>query len=151
MVVHLWLGYLICNLACGEGCDWYCASTGDLDNQVRTPRTDGSGKPRVSHYKDVRARWENAHFNRPSGDEVGTATSWVPQSKPIWIMEAGCPAIDKGSHQPDVFYNPKSFESAVPYDSEGHRDDFMQRRNIQAMVESLDPSHVGYAEDANPT
>ena len=66
-------------------------------------------------------------------------------------MEAGCPAIDKGANQPNVFYDPKSSESAVPYDSEEHRDDLMQRRYIQAVVEGLDPSHAGYVEDANPT
>ena len=145
------LGYLKSNLAGGEGYDWYYASTEDRDNQVRTPITDGSGKPWVFRYKDVRAWWENAHYNRPAGVEVGTATSWVPQSKPIWIMEAGCPAIDKGANQPNVFYDPKSSESAVPYDSEEHRDDLMQRRYIQAVVEGLDPSHAGYVEDANPT
>ena len=145
------LDYLKSNLVGGEGFDWYYASVEDRDHQVRTPITDGDGKPWIYRYKDVRAWWENLHYNRPAGVETGVSTSWVPQSKPIWIMETGCPAIDKGANQPNVFYDPKSSESAVPYFSEEHRDDLVQRRYIQAVVEGLDPSHSGYVEDANPT
>jgi hypothetical protein len=27
-------------------------------------------------------------------------TAWVPQSKPVWFTELGCPAIDRGTNQP---------------------------------------------------
>ncbi|MEM6496286.1 MAG: glycoside hydrolase/phage tail family protein [Pseudomonadota bacterium] len=144
------LGYLKSNLFGGEGFDWYYVSSEDRDAQLRTEITDGSGKPWVFRYKDIRSWWTNAHFNRPGGVEASQPTDWTPQSKPIWIMETGCPAIDKGANQPNVFYDPKSSESAVPYFSEAHRDDLMQRRYIQAIVEGFDPTHAGYIADSNP-
>jgi hypothetical protein len=52
---------------------------------------------------------------RPSGrGGERTPTAWAPQSKPIWFTELGCPAIDRGTNQPNVFFDPKSSESFVP-------------------------------------
>ena len=108
------LAYLKANLAAGEGFDWYYASDADRAAQVRTPITDGAGKPWVFRYKDIKSWWSNPHFNRPGGIESTTPTAWVPQSKPFWFMEIGCPAIDKGANQPNVFIDPKSSEIASP-------------------------------------
>lgn len=101
-------------------------------------------------FKDIRNWWLNQHFNRPGGIESGSPTAWVPQSKPFWFMELGCPAVDKGANQPNVFIDPKSSESHLPYFSHGKRDDFMQRRYLQAFHEGLDPAHDNYIADANP-
>jgi hypothetical protein len=46
-------------------------------------------------------------------------TAWVPRSKPFWFTEYGCAAIDRGTNQPNVFLDPKSSESALPYFSRG--------------------------------
>ncbi len=137
--------YLASNIEAGEGYDWYYASESDRINQVRTPITDGLGKPWVYRYKDIRNWWLNQHFNRTSdGAEVALPTAWVPQSKPFWMTEIGCPAIDKGTNQPNVFVDPKSSESFFPYFSLGTRDDLMQRRYIAAL-------HTWYAVEAqNP-
>ncbi len=121
------LNYLTGNLRGGEGFDWYYASGADRDAQVRSPITDGAGKPWVFRYKDIKSWWLNAHYDRPGGVESGTPTDWVPQSKPFWLMEIGCPAVDKGANQPNVFVDPKSSETALPYYSRGSRDDVMQR------------------------
>ena len=83
--------------------------------------------------------------------ESDTPTAWIPQSKPIWLTEVGCPAIDKGANQPNVFVDPKSVESQEPYYSSGIRDDLIQRLYLQALIEGLDPAHVGYVDGANPT
>ncbi|SMD01086.1 GTA TIM-barrel-like domain-containing protein [Primorskyibacter flagellatus] len=84
--------YLQANIAGGEGFDWFYASAADRFAQVRTPITDGAAsKPWVFRYKDLRAWWSNAHYDRPGGVESGTPTAWVPQSKPIWFTELGCP------------------------------------------------------------
>jgi len=126
--------YLEANIERGEGFDWYYASQSDRDAQTRTPITDGAyGKPWVFRFKDVRAWWSNPHFNRPGGVESGTPTAWAPQSKPIRFTEAGCPAVDKGTNQPNVFVDPKSSESNLPYYSRGARDDFIQRRYVEAL------------------
>lgn len=130
------LDYLQGNIAGGELFDWFYASAADRAAQVRSPITDGAyGKPWVYRPKDLVSWWSNAHYDRPGGTEAGSATDWTPESKPIWFTETGCPAIDKGANQPNVFYDPKSAESAFPYFSNGSRDDFMQRRFIEAHLD----------------
>ncbi len=64
-----------------------------------------------------------------------SSTPWVPRSKPIRFTEFGCPAVDKGTNQPNVFYDPKSSESALPYYSAGVRDDAIQRQYLAAHLE----------------
>lgn len=144
------LAYLKSNLFAGEGFDWYYASAADRDAQLRTPITDGSGKPWVFRYKDLRSWWSNLHHDRPGGVEQPAPTGWLPQSKPVWLTEIGCPAVDKGANQPNVFIDPKSSESFLPYYSRGERDDLMQRRYLQAILEAFDPTHPEYVEGANP-
>ena len=64
--------------------------------------------------------------------EGKSSTAWVPESKPIRFTEFGCPAIDRGTNQPNVFFDPKSSESAAPYFSRGWRDDAIQRAYLEA-------------------
>ncbi len=144
------LAYLKGNIEGGEGYDWYYASDADRASQTRTPITDGAGKPWVFRYKDLRSWWSNPHYDRPGGTESGTPTAWTPESKPVWFTELGCPAIDKGSNQPNVFYDPKSSESFFPYFSRGVRDDLIQRRHLRAFLEWYDESHADFAEAQNP-
>jgi hypothetical protein len=129
------LDYLRGNVEGGEGYDWFYASAADREAQVRTPITDGAaGKPWVFRYKDVRRWWSISHRNRPGGVESGATTAWVPESKPIRFTEIGCPAVDRGPNQPNVFYDPKSAESFLPYFSRGWRDDAVQRRFLEAAL-----------------
>ncbi len=144
------LDYLKSNLTGGEGYDWYYATAADRVAQLRTPITDGAGKPWVFRPKDIKSWWQSSHFNRPAGTEVGTATAWQPQSKPIWFMELGCPAVDKGANQPNVFVDPKSSESFYPYFSTRARDDAMQRSYLQAFHDAFDPSSTGAVTGLNP-
>ncbi len=141
------LDYLRANVEAGEGYDWFYQSSADRTAQIRTSITDGShDKPWVFRYKDISNWWANNHFDRPAGVESGSASSWVPQSKPIWFTETGCPAVDKGANQPNVFFDPKSSESQLPYFSNGNRDDLIQRRYCEAI---LDYWQVGMP--TNPT
>eukprot|EP00435_Cladocopium_sp_Y103_P076947 s1_g686.t1 len=127
------LNYLTGNIAGGEGYDWFYASTSDRNNQIRTLITDGAhGKPWVFRYKDLKSWWSNPHYDRPGGVEAASATGWVPMSKPLRFTELGCPAIDKGANQPNVFVDPKSSESTPPFYSSGQRDDYVQRRFLEA-------------------
>jgi len=129
------LGYLRSNVEGGEGFDWYYASPVDRDAQERTPITDGAhGRPWVFRYKDLASWWSNQHRNRPGGVETGGTNAWVPESKPIRFTEIGCPAVDRGPNQPNVFYDPKSAESFLPYFSRGWRDDAVQRRFLEAVL-----------------
>jgi hypothetical protein len=128
------LNYLQANISGGEGFDWFYASPAARNAQTRTPITDGAyGKPWVFRYKDLKSWWQNAHRNRPGGVESATTTAWVPQSKPFWFTEAGCPAIDKGTNQPNVFVDVKSSENAVPFFSGGQQDDLLQNRYVRAL------------------
>jgi hypothetical protein len=128
------LDYLKGRIAAGEGFDWYYASNADRMSQTRTAISDGAyGKPWVFRFKDLKSWWQNQHFNRPGGIESATPTAWVPESKPLWFTEAGCPAIDKGTNQPNVFVDAKSAESAVPHFSGGQRDDLIQNRYLLAL------------------
>jgi hypothetical protein len=137
------IDYLKNNIARGEGYDWFYASNADREAQIRTPITDGAyNKPWVFRYKDLRNWWSNQHFNRPNGIESGAPTAWVPESKQFWFTEAGCPAIDRGTNQPNVFFDPKSSESAVPYFSRSWFDTIIQRQYIKAL-------HYYWSDSAN--
>jgi hypothetical protein len=143
----------------GEGFDWYYASDSDRTARRRSPISDGlAGKPWTFRYKDIEAWWSNRHFDRVGGAELSRPTAWMPRAKPIWFTELGCPAIDRGANQPNVFLDPKSVESAAPYFSNRMRDDCMQRRFLEAHFyrwtvasEMVDPSHIFvWTWDARP-
>jgi len=145
------LSYLRGNIRGGEGYDWYYASQADRDAQVRTPITDGAyAKPWVFRYKDLWNWWGQPHFNRPGGVQSGAPTAWTPQSKPVWFTEIGCPAVDKGTNQPNKFIDPKSSESLAPYYSRKTPDDFIQRRFLQAIHQFWDPANPAYVAGNNP-
>ncbi|MDP3547451.1 MAG: glycoside hydrolase/phage tail family protein, partial [Phreatobacter sp.] len=134
--------------ASGEGYDWFYAS--DLDRAVgtRAPIADGLGKPWVHRQKDILSWWSEPHVSRVGGVETA-ATGWVPMSKPVWLTELGCPAVDRGTNRPSVFPDPKSSESGLPPFSSGDRDDLIQRRALEAVLGRLDPA-FGAGEAANP-
>lgn len=139
------IDYLKSNIEGGEGFDWYYANQTARDAQLRTPIEDGAyGDPWVFRYKDMHNWWSRPHWNRIDGVRDLTPTPWAAESKPIWFTELGCPAVDKGTNQPNVFLDPQSIENFLPYYSNGGQDDFIQTRYLQAML--------GYwgAEENNP-
>ncbi|MDX2235065.1 MAG: glycoside hydrolase/phage tail family protein [Hyphomonadaceae bacterium] len=140
------LAYLTARIEGGEGFDWYYASDADRAAQVRTSITDGAyAKPWVFRAKDLRRFWSEPHHDRPGGVENGAPTAWIPASKPIWFMELGAPAIDKGANAPNLFLDPKSAENAAPPFSSGARDDLIQRRTLEAYL-----AHWADDSAANP-
>lgn len=127
--------YLRAHCLGGEGYDWYYASAADRDAQVRTPITDPDhGEAWIWRSKDLLSWWSNPHHDRPGGVRAQTPTAWQPGMKPVWLTEIGCPAVDKGSNQPNLFFDPKSDESALPVGSTGVRDDVIQRRALEALL-----------------
>jgi hypothetical protein len=137
-------------IAGGEYGDWYYRSDAERAARLRTAITDGLGKPWVFRPKDLVGWWSNSHVERRGGVEVGGPTAFVPRGKPIWFTELGCPAVDKGANQPNVFVDPKSSESFLPHFSTGARDDLMQRRFLEAHLRHWDPAVAGFDEAANP-
>jgi len=138
-------------VSAGEGFDWYYASAEAREARERSPITDGAyGKPWVFRYKDLVSWWENQHFNRIGGVEAAEPTAWLPRSKPIWFTELGCPAVDKGPNQPNVFPDRKSSENAIPYFSNGGRADEAPARFLQAHYQHWDPESPYFDEAKNP-
>ena len=142
--------YLKANLKRGEGYDFYYPDSAARDAQTRSAITDGLGKPWTFRQKDLWSFWSSAHYERIGGAELSAPTAWVPQGKPIWLTEVGCPAVDKGANQPSVFPDSKSSESATPYFSNGARDDLMQRRCLESVLAAFDPQ-FGATAELNPS
>ncbi|MDJ0859369.1 MAG: glycoside hydrolase TIM-barrel-like domain-containing protein [Dinoroseobacter sp.] len=134
-VIHS-VPYLRSNIAGGEGFDWYYQSQSDRNAQVRTPISDGlAGEDWVFRYKDIRSWWSEPHHDRVGGLRAVQPSDWVPQSKPIWFMEAGCAAVDKGTNEPNRFIDLLSSESALPQYSSGRRDDLIQHAYYTATLD----------------
>jgi hypothetical protein len=143
--------YLMANVQGGEDYDWYYANSTDRTNQSRAAITDGAySKPWVYRSKDMWGWWQNYHYNRPGGVESATPTAWLPQTKPIWFTEFGVPSVNKGTNQPNVFYDPKSSESAFPYFSTGVLDYAMQQAGINAVLRFFDVTDPAFVASNNP-
>ncbi|WP_294644765.1 glycoside hydrolase/phage tail family protein, partial [uncultured Aureimonas sp.] len=141
---------LIAGIAGGEYADWFYPDDAARRRGDRAAITDGLGKPWVFRAKDLLSWWRLPHVERRGGVEAMAPTTWVPMSKPIWFTELGCPAIDKGAGQPNVFVDPKSAESALPHFSTGARDDLIQRRFIEAHQRHWDETADGFIAARNP-
>ncbi|MEM9938099.1 MAG: glycoside hydrolase/phage tail family protein [Pseudomonadota bacterium] len=148
--------YLISNFGGGEGYDWYYASDADRDAQVRTPIVDTAhGEHWVFRQKDLQAWWGQAHHERPGGVRQSEPTDWIGGTKPVRLIEIGFPAVDRGGNAPNLFFDPKSSESAFPPYSQGLRDDLYQRRALAAALsywqaQSLVEDVLVWAWDGRP-
>ena len=127
--------YLTAGIEGGEYFDWVYASPADRETQTRTAITDPAyGDPVVFRQKDIRNWWNRVHKHRPAGVRNAGATAWTAEMKPIWFTALGCPAIDKGANQPSAAIDAKSSESAMPWFSNGARDDAIQRAVLEAQL-----------------
>lgn len=130
------LDYLKANVAGGEGYDWFYDSDEGRARQRRTPILDAEhDEPWVFRYKDLLNWWSQPHHERIAGVRRAAPTAWMPRSKPFRFTELGCPAIDKGTNEPNKFVDPKSSESSVPRFSTGRRDDLIQMQYLRAVWE----------------
>jgi hypothetical protein len=129
--------YLNGNVSGGEAFDFYYADDAARAAQTRLPITDGLGKPWIYRPKDLWNFWSQPHYERVAGVELGMPTAWLPQGKPIWLTETGCPAVDKGSNQPSVFPDPKSSTGGFPHFSNTRRDDLIQRCYVETILSAF--------------
>ena len=98
------LDYLKANISGGEGYDWYYESDVAGKAQLRRPIQDfGYGEDWVYRYKDLAGWWGNFHRERRAGVRQLSPTSWIAGSKPRPFPEYGCPALDKGTNEPNKF------------------------------------------------
>ncbi|MEO1100577.1 MAG: glycoside hydrolase/phage tail family protein [Pseudomonadota bacterium] len=127
--------YLFAQIEGGEAFDWYYASDADRAGQVRTPISDTAhGEDWVFRAKDIKGWWDASHHERPGGVRALVPTPWTPGMKPVRLSEIGFPAVDRGTNSPNLFYDPKSDESALPPFSTGERDDVIQRRALETVL-----------------
>ena len=139
------------NVARGEHHDWFYATQTDREAGRRTPITDGAGEPWVFRAKDLHGWWANPHHERVDGERSSTPTAWQPRSKPIVFTELGCPAVDRGANQPNVFFDPKSSESHLPHFSRGTRNDEMQAAFLEAHARHWsNPANNPQSADGRP-
>ena len=130
------LEYLKANIAGGEGFDWYYDSAATAVAQLRRPIVDGAyGEPWIYRPKDLVGWWSNTHHNRIGGVRAAVPTGWRAGMKPIRFTEYGCPALDKGTNEPNRFLDARSSESGLPRASNGRRDDFLQGQYFVAMYQ----------------
>lgn len=145
------LDYLRARVASGEAFDWYYADDDARNSQRRTPISDGAfGKHWMFRQKDLAGWWSNAHVERAAGVELAAPTAWQPRSKPIWLTEIGCPAVDRGANSPNVFPDPKSSDGGLPRFSRGFRDDLMQARALEALISHFDDRSPFFSDARNP-
>ena len=142
--------YLKARGVTGEAFDWYYPDDSARAAQSRLPITDGAyGKPWIYRAKDLAAWWATPHVERDGGVETRT-TAWVPGGKPVWLIEVGVPAVDKGTNGPNVFPDPKSSEGAYPPESRRLRDELIQLRGVAAVMARFDPTVPGFDPADNP-
>lgn len=141
--------YLAAQVAGGEGFDWFYASDADRAGQVRAPIVDTAhGENWLYRVKDLAGWWSHTHHERIAGVRQAAPTAWTPGMKPIRLTEFGCAAVDRGGNAPNLFQDPKSTENALPPHSTGARDDRMQRRAMEALLNHHAGSAMVEAMDA---
>ena len=129
--------YLQANIEGGEKAWWwygdYNSSTAPDPNgsgvYVTAPQGDRLAQSRNAYYtgqelfafKKLRWWWNNTHRAvYDAGDGLGLiprgpVTAWVAQSKSIMNMEYGSPSIDRGTNEPNLFFNPLSVAGGTPF------------------------------------
>jgi hypothetical protein len=132
------LPYLKANIEGGEKFNWFYNDGNNdglgldpngTDLRVSLPEGDRLTQSRNQYYpnqqllanKQLRWWWNNSHqavYDDGDGSgwtPHGPSTEWVANSKSITFAEYGVPTVDKGTNQPNVFYDPRSSESFTPY------------------------------------
>ena len=128
------------------------ALVGETVDQVREVMVFGESGILACAPPDRRPVWEGARKRLiwPNGAVAQVVSAHDPESlrgpqfDAAWADEYGCPAVDKGTNQPNLFFDAASSEGALPRASGGMRDDLIQMQYFRAMAD-----YWGQA-DANP-
>lgn len=133
------LAYFKTNIEGGEKFSWFYAGSdknlgrgfdpSGSGDQVSRPEGPRRAQARSRFYpnqeilanKQLRWWWNHTHkavYPLTSGgswDPQGNATAWTAQAKSIAFTEYGYPSCDKGTNQPNLFFDPRSAESGTPF------------------------------------
>ncbi|ACB96300.1 baseplate megatron protein TIM-barrel domain-containing protein [Beijerinckia indica] len=167
--------YLKANIEGGEKYHWFYYDSDNLGRgldpngtgaQVSRPAGDRLTQTRHPYFADqhllankhLRWWWNNPHQAvYDAGDGAGFVphgprTQWGEQSKSIIFTEYGFPTCDRGTNQPNVFYDPKSSESFTPYWSIWESMDGAAYRPVQddeLVLLALQAIHEYWFEEGN--
>ena len=115
--------YIVEGLLGQQYYDYFYASSSDRTNQIRTnivgPTENTSW---IYQLKNYDAWIENYHYNFDGSSFSGSATTWVPDSKKIYLYDIQCPSVNLGTNQPEAYLNTVSTDYALPYFSNGSQD-----------------------------
>lgn len=130
------LEYLQYNVFGGEYAHWVYLDDDMRLQQQRTPIDQDlyASENWVLHIKDIGSWWSNSHHERAGGLRSISPTSWVPSSKPVWLMSVGAPALNLGTNHPDWKYSSDRAWEDPPPNSNGNRDDYLQRQALKAYL-----------------
>ncbi|WP_127900455.1 baseplate megatron protein TIM-barrel domain-containing protein [Solirhodobacter olei] len=120
----------------------HVALVGETIEQVREVMVMGESGILACSPPDRRPEWEASRKRLvwPNGAVAQVFSAHEPESlrgpqfDAAWVDEFGCPAIDKGTNEPNKFVDPKSSESAAPRYSSGVRDDLIQLQYLRAVI-----------------
>uniref|UniRef100_UPI000D69324E baseplate multidomain protein megatron n=1 Tax=Albibacillus kandeliae TaxID=2174228 RepID=UPI000D69324E len=118
------------------------ALVGETYDQVRDVMVRGDSGILHCSPPDRRPQWRASERRLvwPNGAEAQAFSASDPdglrgpQFDAAWVDELGCPAVDKGTNQPNKFVDPKSSESSLPRFSNGQRDDLIQGQYLRAQL-----------------
>ena len=83
---------------------------------ARPSPTAALGKPWVFRFKDIRCWWLEPALRPARRRRERLAHRLGAAVQAFWFTELGCPAVDKGANQPNVFVDPKSLgDRCAPY------------------------------------
>lgn len=126
------------------------ALVGETQDQVRDVMVMGESGILACSPPDRRPVWEAGRRRLvwPNGAEAQCYSAHDPESlrgpqfDAAWADEYGCPAVDRGTNQPNLFIDARSSESALPRGSTGRRDDLIQMQYLRAYAEHFaDPAN----------
>lgn len=89
---------------------WKNYTGGKADIYRGTDGTDGEFAPKELSW------WISNHHDHvgPGPGYVRTQTPWTPNSKEIFFVEVGCPSVDSGASEPNLFFDPEAIQGGVP-------------------------------------
>ena len=110
-----------------RGYAWHYPTFEDRTRQNRVDLIDTAhNEDWAMRPKDINGWWRHTHHERINGMRQPRATLWTAQSKPIWLVNVGCAAVDKGANDP---------ATPAPWFSTGLRDDSMQYAYAQCLLD----------------
>lgn len=64
-------------------------------------------------------------------------TPWTVAAKKIFFVEVGCPSIDSGASEPNLFYDPEAVQGGISRGSSLTRKDIVQYYYLKSLVENI--------------